>query len=293
MPKQVHIAVVTYNRLPSTIRCLETIRQRTRADYRLTVVDNASRDDTRDYLLHQRKKGVIDDLYLFERNMGVACGYNFALSVSREPFFVRLDNDMLIEDPAWADVLMQVLTRCPQIGTVGFHLWASLAEESDPHEGDGVTFVQRAFTSGACAMARRDVHEKLGFWCEDYGLYGEEDSDFGLRLGLAGLLAGYIDKFGRYVRHVHTPYDTDDIDPLRRKENRTTTLEAFFLNKFLYENGHRELFMQRKYDPVVDGMHVSFQENAEYARFMDEVAVLRHKLAPAIAFSLQEYLKEG
>ncbi|KHK02237.1 glycosyltransferase [Desulfovibrio sp. TomC] len=293
MPQQVHIAVVTYNRLPSTIRCLETIRERTRAAYRLTVVDNASRDDTRDYLLHLRRKGVIDDLYLFDRNMGVACGYNFALSVSREPFFVRLDNDILIEDPAWADVLMQALTRCPQIGSVGFHIWPGTPEECDPRGGDGVTFVQRSFTSGACSMSRREVHEQLGFWCEDYGIYGEEDSDFGLRLGLAGLVAGYIDKCNRYVRHEHTPYDTDDVDPLRSKSNRLASLETFFLNKFMYENGHRELFMQRRYDTVVDGVHVSFQENPAYARFMDEVAQLRHKLAPALAYSLQEYLNEG
>jgi glycosyltransferase involved in cell wall biosynthesis len=292
MSAQVHIAVVTYNRLPATMRCLDSIRERTRGAYRLTVVDNASRDDTREYLLRRKKAGLIDDLYLFERNMGVACGYNFALSLSREPYFVRLDNDIIIENPDWLAALTLVLSRRADIGSVGFHLWASLPDEPGGPAGDGVTFVQRSFTSGACCMTRRDVHDRLGYWCEDYGIYGEEDSDFGLRLGLAGLLAGYVDGHGRYLRHEHLPYDTGDVDPLRHKANRAKSLEMFFLNKFMYENGHRELFMGRRHDPVVSGLAVAFRENPDYARYMEEVECLRQKLAPALAYSVQQYLNE-
>nr|MBA3965378.1 glycosyltransferase [Nitrospirales bacterium] len=37
------------------------------------------------------------------------------------------------------------------------------------------------------------THQTLGFWCEDYGLYGEEDADYGLRIQLQGLQNAYME----------------------------------------------------------------------------------------------------
>lgn len=283
MARTLHIAVVTYNRLASTVRCLESVLARTDADFRLTVVDNGSEKDTVAYLLRLYNKKKIDDLYLFDRNMGVACGYNFALSVSQEPFFVRLDNDIIIQDAAWANILMSVLSRHHEIGTAGFLVWANSPAETFSGLDDYDVFVPRSFTTGACCMSRRDVHEKLGFWCEDYGLYGEEDKDFGFRLAKAGLRAGYVDKRGKYVQHEHTPYETGGIDELRNDKNRREALGMRWLNEFLYEKGLRELFMPRKYDAKLDGLRVSFSENPEYARFMEGVAEIGRKLGPVLA----------
>ncbi|EKO39484.1 MAG: putative glycosyltransferase [Solidesulfovibrio magneticus str. Maddingley MBC34] len=283
MARTLHIAVVTYNRLESTVRCLESVLARTDADFRLTVVDNGSEKDTVAYLLRLHNKKKIDDLYLFERNMGVACGYNFALSVSREPFFVRLDNDLVIRHPAWASVLMNVLSRHQEIGTAGFHVWANCPAETFAGLGDDDVFIPRSFTTGACCMSRRDVHEKLGFWCEDYGLYGEEDKDFGYRLAKAGMTAGYVDKRGKYVLHEHTPYETGGIDALRNDKNRQEALRMRRLNEFLYEKGLRGVFMPRKYDAKLDGLRVRFAENPEYARFMEDVAKIGRKLEPVLA----------
>ncbi len=283
MSPTLRIAVVTYNRLASTVQCLESIVSRTDADYRLTVVDNGSERDTVAYLLRLHNKKQIDDLYLFDRNMGVACGYNFALSVSREPFFVRLDNDIIIQDAAWARVLMDVLTRQREVGTAGFHVWGNCPVETFAGLGDGDVFIARSFTTGACCMSRRDVHEKLGFWCEDYGLYGEEDKDFGFRLARAGLTAGYVDKRDKYVRHEHTPYETGGVNELRNDKNRQEARRMRRLNELLYAKGLRQLFMPRKYDATLDGVRVSFSENPEYARFMEGVAKIGRKLEPVLA----------
>ncbi|KHK02239.1 glycosyl transferase family 2 [Desulfovibrio sp. TomC] len=265
---------------------------KTDTDFRLTVVDNGSKQETVAYLLRLYNKKIIDDLYLFEKNMGVACGYNFALSISKEPFFVRLDNDIIIQDKSWANVLMEALTTRPETGTVGFHVWANCPEDTIAALRDCVVFVPRSFTTGACSMSRRDVHERLGFWCEDYGLYGEEDADFGFRLHQAGFIAGYIDKRGRYIQHEHTPYETDDVGPLRNNKNRVATLRLFLLNKFMYKNGLRDLFMHRKYDARVDGLNVTFAENPEYARYMEEVVKLGRKMEPVLAADLEQYYKQ-
>lgn len=214
MDRRIHIAIVTYNRLSSTIKCIESVRQ-TSIPYRLTVVDNGSHVETRDFLQYLYKKSVIDDLFLFDKNMGVSCGYNFALARSASPYFVRLDNDVIAQDPLWADVLVKVLSRMPLVGTVGFQF----SDKPECGNESDFTFLQNVFTGGACCMSRRDVHEKLGFWCEDYGVYGEEDSDFGLRLGLSGYVSGVIEHGNRFfLRHEHTLYDAEEIEPLRRKK---------------------------------------------------------------------------
>lgn len=256
--------------------------------YRLTIVDNGSKSETRDYLQYLYKKSVIDDLFLFEKNMGVSCGYNFALAQSNSPYFVRLDNDVIIQDSLWADVLVRVLSRRELVGTVGFQF----NDKPECVDDDGFTFIQKAFTGGACCMSRRDIHEKLGFWCEDYGIYGEEDSDFGLRLGLVGHVSGVIEYGNRFLRHEHTLYDTDEVEPLRRNENRKSALKTFFLNKFMYENKMRSVFMARKYDPIVDGIYVSFRENEKYRLFLDEVESLKAKIGPALQFTVHEFFRE-
>ena len=46
----VSIVVVSYNATPYLRRCLESLRARTRPPHEILVVDNASRQETRDYL---------------------------------------------------------------------------------------------------------------------------------------------------------------------------------------------------------------------------------------------------
>jgi glycosyltransferase involved in cell wall biosynthesis/GT2 family glycosyltransferase len=45
---------------------------------------------------------------------------------------------------------------------------------------------------GACSLIPHRTWDLLGDWCEDYGLYGEEDRDYGFRVSQAGLINAYM-----------------------------------------------------------------------------------------------------
>jgi predicted O-linked N-acetylglucosamine transferase (SPINDLY family) len=46
---------------------------------------------------------------------------------------------------------------------------------------------------GACFLIPKRTQEILGYWCEDYGLYGFEDVDYSFRVQLLGLLNAYME----------------------------------------------------------------------------------------------------
>ena len=63
-------------------------------------------------------------------------------------------------------------------------------------------------------------HARLGFWNEDYGLYGIEDSDFSSRLKAAGLKNLYMARSEQYIRHSHALYrENAHLDDEIRKTN--------------------------------------------------------------------------
>ena len=283
MPK-LRIAIVTCDRLDATKRCLESVDKMTACDYRLSVVDNGSKEDTISYLVSLCDKKKINDLYLFGKNMGVACGYNLALSLSD----VRLDNDIVIKDPSWANIMIDFLSQYKEIATIGFHVWNKCPDESVHGLGGYVAFIARSFTTGACCMLRKDTHARLGFWCEDYGLYGEEDKDFGFRVYESGMLAGYVDKKGKYIYHEHVPHTVKEIENLRCDGNRVKSLRMFLLNKMLYKNKKRGLYMPKKYDYAVNGLKVSVKLNKNYSEMIKEIYKIGVGLEPELKKQLQE-----
>src|SRR5207247_2618503 len=59
---------------------------------------------------------------------------------------------------------------------------------------NGITLrVKQGTLGGACILIPKRTERLLGCWCEDYGLYGEEDADYGMRIGLAGLINAYME----------------------------------------------------------------------------------------------------
>ena len=54
--KKVSIIILTYNQLAFTKDCIESIRKYTKpGSYELIIVDNASTDGTREWLIEQKK----------------------------------------------------------------------------------------------------------------------------------------------------------------------------------------------------------------------------------------------
>ena len=189
----VNIGMVTFNRLEFTKRSIPALLEHTDFPYALTVVDNASTDGTREYLAALKQLGVIKNLVLLDENVGVAKASNVAWS--QEPdaeFYLKLDNDIVIEKPGWLRKMAEVLEAVPKIGAVAY----SFEPRSYPAieaAGQVIRPKPGGTLGGACVMIPKRTERALGCWCEDYGLYGEEDFDYGIRILSKGWINAYME----------------------------------------------------------------------------------------------------
>lgn len=262
----INICMVTWNRLELTRRAIESLLAKTAGDFTLHVVDNASTDGTQDYLEELAARHGNVRLFLLRRNMGVSVGANMGWGAQDADYYVKLDNDIEILDPDWLQNLVSLLAANPELGMVA-HLSGDWPYEiTQLSLGSGDILDASACCNGGCVMIPRRTHEKLGFWNEDYGLYGFEDLEYSERAALAGMICGYVPKRGMVG---HLGYAPGAASP-RHEASKGRSIEShgraeklFVLNRFLFSRGLRPLYMGRKYLPEVHDGQISFRTNAD------------------------------
>lgn len=246
----VNITVVTHNRLALTRRTIESVLRFTCEPFALCVVDNASEDGTREYLLGLKAQGRLRQLTLFEKNMGVACACNTGWAAADADYFLKLDNDIEILHHGWLENLTQFFKPGSKAGAVAYKV---IADTAEPTLRIGPTAVFEAeFCGGACLLTSRQVRAELGNFCEDYGVYGEEDSDFGVRVGLSGRLNIYVDGQGHVLHNTDRGYEAR-MQPIKSRLARKRNIEQFQANVHAYDTGLRPLRVGRKFLPVDQG----------------------------------------
>lgn len=190
--KYVNIGMVTFNRLEFTTQAITALFQHTCFPHVITVVDNGSTDGTPEYLQALYQQGFITNLILLPSNVGIAKASNLAWS--QEPdaeYYLKLDNDIVIQKPGWLSNMVDVIDHIPGLGAIAY----SFEPLTYPvREIRGIPIRPKVGNlNGACTLIPKRTHQTLGFWCEDYGLYGEEDADYGLRMQLQGLQNAYME----------------------------------------------------------------------------------------------------
>ncbi|MEI9475281.1 MAG: glycosyltransferase [Deltaproteobacteria bacterium] len=190
--KYVNICMVTYNRLEYTKQAVAALVKYTCFPHVITVVDNNSQDGTREHLTLLHWSGVIKNLVLLDENVGVAKASNLAWHMEpNAAYYMKLDNDIVIEKPDWLTNMIEIIDAIPQAGAVGYSF--------EPSRFPLTTIdnmrvrIKNGIIGGACIIIPKRTEKRLGYWCEDYGLYGEEDADYGHRIVLAGLLNVYME----------------------------------------------------------------------------------------------------
>lgn len=146
-------------------------------------------------------------------NLGVSRGRNYAISLSRAPILVFLDDDALFKNE---DALRHILpifespadTR--PVGIAAFKIfYASTGEmqvNAFPHkrfaERNGWPHFDTAYFSGAAHAIRRSVFETVGVYPENF-FYGMEEYDLSYRTVNAGFSIRYDDRVG--ILHKESP----------------------------------------------------------------------------------------
>lgn len=253
--KTVNITMLSYNRLDFTKQAVAALPVHTEHPYRLVVVDNGSTADTVAWLKDARRRGLIDVLLLNENNLGVAVAANQGWQVFETDYYVKLDNDIVIEKHGWLGEMVRVADAIPDAGSVAYNFEPT----SYPLiERDGCRV--RPMTThlgGACILIPLRAHRRVGFWCEDYFPYSEEDLDMGYRLVQAGLRHYYMDdeSVGAHLPRGrateidgHGSYDDED-DPAYRafkdaaRQRHIARFSTLWTNQRLYKNGSKPLYV--------------------------------------------------
>lgn len=181
----VDIAILTWNNLDETRRCLDGI-EKTMAVYEdaeCIVLDNGSSDGTLDYLKSWQappRKRLIS----VAQNVGVAVGRQRLIKASSADIIVFVDSDVVVQDTGWLQRLVDAMAD-EAVGAAGpagnMVNWGLplLFTAAPPGPVDVV--------SGWCLAAKTEIFEIAGVKIDHrYGLFWEEDSDLCMQIRYAG-----------------------------------------------------------------------------------------------------------
>ncbi|MET3108700.1 GT2 family glycosyltransferase/glycosyltransferase involved in cell wall biosynthesis [Oxalobacteraceae bacterium GrIS 2.11] len=200
---KISVVVLTYNNLDLTKQCLNSlIDVSDYPNFEIIVVDNASSDETPQYLREFALLHPACKIILNEKNLGFAAGNNVGLAVATGDYLVLLNNDTVVTR-GWALSLMRHLQFDQSIGLVGpvtnnigneARIEMKYSDLQDmPLEafhrtvnkmGQKIAIKNVAFF---CVMMPRSTYEKCGPLCEDYGLGFFEDDDYCRQVESVGL----------------------------------------------------------------------------------------------------------
>lgn len=111
-----HSVIISYNRLDLLKRCYESYKATVTMPYTLIIVDNASRNDTRQWLSSEVSPN--DGVIFLEHNRfpGYACNRGWEAMPSCTTHLHRSDNDFVFLE-GWCDEMLRSFTK--NVGQVG------------------------------------------------------------------------------------------------------------------------------------------------------------------------------
>ena len=202
------LMVVPFNRLELTKKMLASLFQHTDSPFRLIVVDNHSTDGTREFFeTDQWLKDQIwgnryccgIDLQLNDENKGIAIGRNQCLKLAnkyQDPYLCTLDNDIEFV-PNWLSKCLDILSANPK-----FAVGINYEKEKYPlfKRNDKLFQLKHHGNLGtALSVFPRKLHEEIGFFIMEYGLYSCDDSDFFYRARRKGYEMAYLPEMGIHL----------------------------------------------------------------------------------------------
>ena len=214
---KVSVVIVTYNNVQLTQGCIDSLlRNSAYPNLELIIIDNASRDDTRNYLRYLARTEPDVSIVLNERNLGFAAANNQGLRLARGRYLVLLNNDTLVPK-GWLAPLLRHLED-PQVGLVGPTTnavgneakvsidYSHLDDLEDFADRRARQYRGRSFDipmlAMYCVALRREVLEQVGWLDEAFGIGMFEDDDYSRRVQAAGLRTvcaedGFIHHYGQ------------------------------------------------------------------------------------------------
>lgn len=231
--KQVTIIIVTWNGMKYLPDCLRSIINQTFTDYRIIVIDNASSDNTVDFVRESYPGAAVLENF---KNLGFSKAYNQGIKFNESPYVLVMNQDIVLKENFLSD-LVNYLDEHGDAGSVGGKLLRVVSEDgsivsnsaAEIIDSAGLKFlpsrrcidrgagevdsgqfdqVEAIFgLSGAAALYRRKALEQVKiviqdkniseYFDETFFMY-KEDVDLAWRLRLAGWNSYYVPTAAAY-----------------------------------------------------------------------------------------------
>jgi GT2 family glycosyltransferase len=171
--KTISISLVTRNRLKALKQMLEHFFKNTTVSYELFIIDNGSTDGTVDFL-KKEVEGMPNVTIIYnEKNYGIAYAVNQGwYRAMRKEYLVKVDDNVILP-PNWAEEMIKICDRIPEVGCVGINF----EDISYPEIEVNRCLVQKKETpiEDKCLMVARRAFDKVGYLNESlFGYAGEE-----------------------------------------------------------------------------------------------------------------------
>ena len=197
------IIVTTHNRFDYLKQTLQHIWERTQSPYRLHVIDDASENDTVEWLLKQWHEGKIESLLLRGERHGLLPNLSAATWMTFSDPLVVTDDDVLCPDvePDWLERGVQAMRQRKHLGLLALNHPGAKRKPLPELQRPGDTEVVYCWAvGGTFAFVRRELAEK--------GTLPKHRYDFGttpamIRCSMARLLRyeiGYLRE--TYCHHI-------------------------------------------------------------------------------------------
>ncbi|MBI3722333.1 glycosyltransferase, partial [bacterium] len=207
------VVIVAYNSLAYTRECLESVLAGTAGPFELVLVDNGSRDGTRDYfhtIRDQLGGQVAVQVIGNAENLGYTKAANQGARAARGRAVVLLNNDTRVR-PGWLEALVCASQTQERVGIVTAKILNMDGSVQNAggilHHPDGDFTIPNAGADrrslavsrrvaienagGPCMLLTRALLETVGIFDEDFSPGYFEDSDLSLRAREAGFALLY------------------------------------------------------------------------------------------------------
>lgn len=181
-PDMIDIIIPTNDGWQHLEICLESVEKFTRNEYRVIIVDSASKlDDTKRVLSEAKKRG--HTVVHLGSNESFSKAINAGLEVSKNKYICLLNDDAYVL-PGWDAVMVADLAD-KAVGMVGATMPGGAAGLQGGSEL--VDVIKVPFLVMAHVMFRRDVLDAVGpLDAETFAGFGSEDLDYSFRVREAG-----------------------------------------------------------------------------------------------------------
>jgi len=242
------IIIITYNSEQTIKECLKRILENSKVSDEILVIDNNSKDKTRQILIDFQKKFPNVKVIFNQENIGFAKAVNQGIKASKNEFIVVINPDAIVVTPDWLEIFYKELKENNDVCVV-----APVSDQVVYYQslikftkiaGDITPYILRYFYNdysedlesfaGFCFATRKSKIQELGMLDENL-ILGMEDFDLSLRIREKGYKI--VLKPSVLVQHIyHVSFNSDKENAEKLNQISIWNFAKKLIKKYGYGN---------------------------------------------------------